>query len=363
VRLYVATEKAGKIRELRAIFGDAGVELLRFAAYRAPAEGDASYAENAALKARSLAQQLADRRLRVAVLGDDSGLEVAALGRAPGILSARSGGENATWAERRRSIIAALAATGSQDRSATFVCALHLIKVAGSEIAVERSVEGRIADIRDRERIASLIAAFKPNLVFHAAALKHVPILERDWEEGIKTNVFGSVNVADAALNAGADAMVMISTDKAIDPVSILVADFDNRTGDAVFDGALEQPLSIAMEGASFITAYPRRDAQRLAQTLGGATRLDAAAARPVSHGEIRLPSSMATRPATKVAAAAISSVWNCRKAASPISAVATAGPMNGITLSTPAIRPKMNGWRTPIAQSAIQVATATMAL
>jgi FlaA1/EpsC-like NDP-sugar epimerase len=69
-----------------------------------------------------------------------------------------------------------------------------------------------------------LIAAFKPNLVFHAAALKHVPILERDWEEGIKTNVFGSVNVADAALNAGADAMVMISTDKAIDPVSVLGA-------------------------------------------------------------------------------------------------------------------------------------------
>jgi FlaA1/EpsC-like NDP-sugar epimerase len=85
-------------------------------------------------------------------------------------------------------------------------------------------VEGRIADIRDRDRIFNLIATFKPNLVFHAAALKHVPILERDWEEGIKTNVFGSVNVADAALNAGADAMVMISTDKAIDPVSVLGA-------------------------------------------------------------------------------------------------------------------------------------------
>ena len=60
-------------------------------------------------------------------------------------------------------------------------------------------VEGRIADVRDRERIFSLIAQFKPNLVFHAAALKHVPLLERDWDEGIKTNVFGSVNVADAA--------------------------------------------------------------------------------------------------------------------------------------------------------------------
>src|SRR5882724_2794439 len=83
-------------------------------------------------------------------------------------------------------------------------------------------VEGRVADIRDRERIRRLMSEFKPDIVFHAAALKHVPILERDWSEGVKTNIFGSVNVADAALAAGAEAMVMISTDKAIEPVSML---------------------------------------------------------------------------------------------------------------------------------------------
>jgi FlaA1/EpsC-like NDP-sugar epimerase len=83
-------------------------------------------------------------------------------------------------------------------------------------------VDGRIADIRDRERILRLMTEFKPDLVFHAAALKHVPILERDWSEGVKTNIFGSINVADAALAAGAEAMVMISTDKAIEPVSML---------------------------------------------------------------------------------------------------------------------------------------------
>ena len=66
------------------------------------------------------------------------------------------------------------------------------------------------------------MSEFKPDIVFHAAALKHVPILERDWSEGVKTNIFGSVNVADAALAAGAEAMVMISTDKAIEPVSML---------------------------------------------------------------------------------------------------------------------------------------------
>jgi FlaA1/EpsC-like NDP-sugar epimerase len=87
---------------------------------------------------------------------------------------------------------------------------------------VAATIDGRIADIRDRERVLRLMTEFKPDLVFHAAALKHVPILERDWSEGVKTNIFGSINVADAALAAGAAAMVMISTDKAIEPVSML---------------------------------------------------------------------------------------------------------------------------------------------
>src|SRR5690606_32690252 len=86
------------------------------------------------------------------------------------------------------------------------------------------TVAGRLADVRDRERVFRLLSDFKPDIVFHAAALKHVPLLEQDWEEGVKTNVFGSVNVADAAVAAGAAGMVMISTDKAIEPVSVLGA-------------------------------------------------------------------------------------------------------------------------------------------
>jgi FlaA1/EpsC-like NDP-sugar epimerase len=119
------------------------------------------------------------------------------------------------------------------ERIATFGAA-RLLVIENSEpalyavteaLAAHRNtavVEGRIADIRDRERILRLMSEFKPDIVFHAAALKHVPILERDWSEGVKTNIFGSVNVADAALAAGAGAMVMISTDKAIEPVSML---------------------------------------------------------------------------------------------------------------------------------------------
>jgi O-antigen biosynthesis protein WbqV len=121
------------------------------------------------------------------------------------------------------------------DRIATFGAA-RLLVIEQSEPALHAVLEalkrkqsgteifGRIADIRDRQRVMTLVTHFKPDIVFHAAALKHVPMLEQDWDEGIKTNVFGSINVADAAAAAGAAAMVMISTDKAIEPVSVLGA-------------------------------------------------------------------------------------------------------------------------------------------
>ncbi len=100
--------------------------------------------------------------------------------------------------------------------------ALHAVQESLMAKFPTAIIESRIADIRDRARIMHLMAEFRPSIVFHAAALKHVPILERDWGEGVKTNIFGTVNVADAAVSAGADAMVMISTDKAIEPVSML---------------------------------------------------------------------------------------------------------------------------------------------
>ena len=82
------------------------------------------------------------------------------------------------------------------------------------------SIRYFIGDVRDRDRLYRALGGV--DVVIHAAALKHVPILERDWSEAVKTNIFGTVNVADAAMAAGAAAMVMISTDKAIEPVSML---------------------------------------------------------------------------------------------------------------------------------------------
>ena len=81
-----------------------------------------------------------------------------------------------------------------------------------------------IADIRDEARIRSVFDDIRPELVFHAAALKHVPIVEDNPLEGLMTNAAGTRHVADAARAAGALAMVLISTDKAVNPTSVMGA-------------------------------------------------------------------------------------------------------------------------------------------
>jgi XTP/dITP diphosphohydrolase len=143
--VYAATTNAGKLRELTALFAGTGWEIELYAGYREPVEGESSYAENAALKARALRAQLVRAgRADAAALGDDSGIEVTALDGRPGVLSARYGGEGADWPARRRLLVAELDATGSADRSARFVCALHFIAADGSEYAIRRDVEGKI---------------------------------------------------------------------------------------------------------------------------------------------------------------------------------------------------------------------------
>lgn len=81
-----------------------------------------------------------------------------------------------------------------------------------------------IADVRDAERIGAIFEEVKPELVFHAAALKHVPLVEDNPFEGVRTNVLGTRNVADACRAAGVGTMVLISTDKAVNPTSVMGA-------------------------------------------------------------------------------------------------------------------------------------------
>jgi non-canonical purine NTP pyrophosphatase (RdgB/HAM1 family) len=144
--VYVATKNRGKVEELRALFAGSGWTAETYPGYPDVEEGDASYAVNAALKAEALRARLATDGRTGAVLGDDSGIEVAALGGRPGVLSARYGGHDITWAGRRALMLSEIAATGSVDRSARFVCALHFIPMKGQPIAVEAEVHGRIAD-------------------------------------------------------------------------------------------------------------------------------------------------------------------------------------------------------------------------
>ncbi|MFU0507857.1 polysaccharide biosynthesis protein [Pseudaminobacter sp. NGMCC 1.201702] len=82
----------------------------------------------------------------------------------------------------------------------------------------------QIVNVREPNRVADVFGKYKPEVVFHAAALKHVPLVEDNPIEGIKTNVLGTRNVADAALANKAHAFIMISTDKAVNPTNVMGA-------------------------------------------------------------------------------------------------------------------------------------------
>lgn len=81
-----------------------------------------------------------------------------------------------------------------------------------------------IADIQDRERIFEVMEEYRPLVVYHAAAHKHVPLMEYNPKEAVKNNIFGTKNVGDAAGTYNVDTFVLISTDKAVNPTSVMGA-------------------------------------------------------------------------------------------------------------------------------------------
>ena len=86
------------------------------------------------------------------------------------------------------------------------------------------NIQPIIADVRDKERIHAIFAEIKPQVVFHAAAHKHVPLMEAQPMEAVRNNIFGTKTVAEAADKFGVEAFVMISTDKAVNPTSVMGA-------------------------------------------------------------------------------------------------------------------------------------------
>jgi|SoiMethySBSTD1v2_1073268.scaffolds.fasta_scaffold13729_10 XTP/dITP diphosphohydrolase len=141
--LLLGTRNPGKIHEIKLILGDiasgdVAIELCSlndFPQVAVAEENEDTYAENAISKAQFYA-----RETGIAALADDSGMEVQALGGAPGVLSARYAGEHATDADRRNLLLSELAKTGSEDRRARFVCAIAIATADGEVLNLSEGI-------------------------------------------------------------------------------------------------------------------------------------------------------------------------------------------------------------------------------
>lgn len=146
MKTYVATQNAGKLRELKAIFAGSDLQLVKPRTLADVVEDADSITGNALLKAQALASRVRSRGTNAAVLADDSGLEVDALGGRPGIYSARYGGAELDWAQRRANLLAELRGIPPYRRTARFVCVLALIQPGSDPITAAGKVEGYILE-------------------------------------------------------------------------------------------------------------------------------------------------------------------------------------------------------------------------
>ncbi len=125
--------------------------------------------------------------------------------------------------------------------------ALYRIDLELGERAPDLDRSPILGDVRDPRRLSVVFERERPDLVFHAAAFKHVPMVEANPNEGVLTNVLGTANVAEACRDAGVAAMVMISTDKAVNPSSVMGA--TKRVAEMVCQG-----LSLGGGGTRYVT-------------------------------------------------------------------------------------------------------------
>ena len=100
----------------------------------------------------------------------------------------------------------------------------YFLKRELNENFTELEVNIEIGSVRDKEKLKETISQFRPEVIFHAAAHKHVPLMENNPEEAVKNNVFGTKNVVEVADKYNVDRFILISTDKAVNPTSVMGA-------------------------------------------------------------------------------------------------------------------------------------------
>nr|NIM17253.1 SDR family NAD(P)-dependent oxidoreductase [Candidatus Aminicenantes bacterium]NIM83909.1 SDR family NAD(P)-dependent oxidoreductase [Candidatus Aminicenantes bacterium]NIN23375.1 SDR family NAD(P)-dependent oxidoreductase [Candidatus Aminicenantes bacterium]NIN47077.1 SDR family NAD(P)-dependent oxidoreductase [Candidatus Aminicenantes bacterium]NIN90001.1 SDR family NAD(P)-dependent oxidoreductase [Candidatus Aminicenantes bacterium] len=100
----------------------------------------------------------------------------------------------------------------------------HLQFEMGKILGEGQQIDMVVGDVRDRKRLAQVFEMYQPDIVFHASAYKHVPLMEEHPEEAVKTNIFGTVNIAEISRQYNVKEFINISTDKAVNPTSIMGA-------------------------------------------------------------------------------------------------------------------------------------------
>ena len=150
-KIIFATGNAGKMREIREILGNTDMEILSMKEAGIEAdivEDGTTFEENAVIKAKAVAELLeqcaVDTYTDAIVMADDSGLEVDALNKEPGIYSARYMGEDTPYSVKNRNLIDRLTGVPDEKRTARFVCAIAAVMPEGEVITTQGVIEGRI---------------------------------------------------------------------------------------------------------------------------------------------------------------------------------------------------------------------------
>jgi FlaA1/EpsC-like NDP-sugar epimerase len=228
----------GRIQELPQIIEEHGVDTILLAIPRLPAHRireilSICASSKASFKIMPASFANLDRRVSAAMLHDLSPQDLL-----PRDAIAFDAGEIRMLVEGRRALVTGAGGSigGEICRQLAMHGAAQLVMVDMNEnelyLGLRRlqrdypSVEffAEVADIRELPRLQRLGERYEPEYVFHAAAHKHVPLMEDAPEEAVKNNVFGTVNVAQMAHDCGAERLVVISTDKAVRPTSVMGA-------------------------------------------------------------------------------------------------------------------------------------------